>query len=132
MDPFPVAIFVFAPLFAISLHETVLRRVEIDHLSLPIIVTSSTVYWVLLYQTCFVTATAVTSAFWLPLFLYIGAYRSFFHPLQSYPGPKWAKISKWWAVKQTWDSQFRIYEVQRRLQQEYGDYVRTGKSNTGT
>ncbi|KAF2131445.1 cytochrome P450 [Dothidotthia symphoricarpi CBS 119687] len=126
MDPFPAVVFVFAPLSAIILHEFVLRRVEVDHLSLPIIVISSSVYWLLVYKTSFLTATVVTAAFWLPLFLYIGAYRAFFHPLRDYPGPKWAKLSKWWALKQTWESHFHGFEVQQQLQRDYGDYVRTG------
>lgn len=126
MDTFPVSVFLFVPLSAVVLHEFVLKRIEVDHLSLHIIITSSIAYWVLVYQTSFAAATAVNAAFWVPLFLYIGAYRVFFHPLQDFPGPRWARLSKLWTVKQTWDSRFHWYEVQQQLQKEYGDYVRTG------
>ncbi|EUC47469.1 hypothetical protein COCMIDRAFT_24632 [Bipolaris oryzae ATCC 44560] len=117
---------VFAPLSAVILHESVLREVEVDHLALPIIGSAVTTYWILVYYTSFIAATLVTSSFWVPLWLYIGAYRAFFHPLKDYPGPWGAKLSRWWTIKQTWDSDLHYHRVLQRLQTQYGDYVRTG------
>jgi hypothetical protein len=128
MESVPTVVFVFAPLSAVILHEFILRRVEVDHLTLPILGLSVTTYSVLVYYTSFIAATLVTSSFWVPLWLYIGAYRAFFHPLRNYPGPSGAKLSRWWAVKQTWDSNLRYHRVLQRLQSQYGDYVRTGLS----
>jgi hypothetical protein len=122
-------VFVFAPLSAVILHEFILRRVEVDHLTLPILGLSVTTYSVLVYYTGFIAATLVTSSFWVPLWLYIGAYRAFFHPLKNYPGPPEAKLSRWWTVKQTWDSNMHYHRVLQRLQSQYGDYVRTGWSH---
>lgn len=120
-------VFVFAPLSAVILHESVLRKVEVDHLALPIIGLAVTTYWILVYYTGFIAATVVTSSFWVPLWLYIGAYRAFFHPLKDYPGPWGAKLSRWWTIKQTWDSDLHYHRVLQRLQTQYGDYVRTGR-----
>lgn len=56
-------------------------------------------------------------------------YRAFFHRLRHFPGPFGARLSKFWAVGQTIKSKARWYQVTQRLHEEYGDYVRTGKSN---
>ncbi|KAF2833080.1 cytochrome P450 [Ophiobolus disseminans] len=116
----------FSPLLAIVLHELVLRRVEVDHLAIPIIVTTWFAYAILAFQADLVTASLVAASFWVPLWLYIGAYRTIFHPLRNYPGPFFARISKWWVVKQNWDTNLHFHRAQQRLQKEYGDYVRTG------
>ncbi|EFQ89700.1 hypothetical protein PTT_13938 [Pyrenophora teres f. teres 0-1] len=126
MESVPTAVFVFAPLSAIILHESILRRVEVDHLTLSILGLASIVFWVLAYYTGFIAATLVTSAFWVPLWLYIGVYRAFFHPIRHFPGPRAAKLSRWWTVKQTWDSNLHYHRVLQNLQHSYGDYVRTG------
>lgn len=128
MESVHTAVFVLAPLSAVVLHELVLRRVEIDHLTIPLIVLSSTIYWILLYYIPFIAATVVAASFWLPLWVYIGAYRLFYHPLRHYPGPTGAKLSRWWTLKQTWDSNLHYHRVLQALQIDYGDYVRTGES----
>ncbi|KAF1943290.1 cytochrome P450 [Clathrospora elynae] len=126
MESVSTAVFVFAPLSAVILHELILRRIEVDHLALPILGLAITAYWGLLYYSSFIAALLVTSSFWVPLWLYIGAYRVFFHPLKDYPGPFGAKLSRWWTLKQTWDSSLHYHRVLQRLQSEHGDYVRTG------
>ncbi|KNG51501.1 cytochrome P450 [Stemphylium lycopersici] len=126
MESVPIVILVTAPLSAVVLHEFVLRRVEVDHLALAILVSAVTTYGILVYYAGFIAATVVTSAFWVPLWLYIGVYRAFFHPLKSYPGPWGAKLSRWWTIKQTWDSNLHYHRVLQRLHSQYGDYVRTG------
>jgi hypothetical protein len=132
MESVPTAVFVFAPLSAVILHEFILRRVEVDHLTLHILGLAITAYSVLSYYTGLITATVVTSSFWVPLWLYIGAYRAFFHPLNDYPGPWAAKLSRWWTLKQTYDSSLHYHRVLQRLQGQHGDYVRTGLSDLCT
>lgn len=126
MASVPLGVLTLAPLTAAIIHELVLRRIEVDHLTLPLIVTSSAVYGLLVIYTNLFAATIVAASFWGSLWLYIGAYRAFFHPLQDYPGPFGAKLSRWWTVKETWNSKLHFHRVQQRLQKEYGDYVRTG------
>jgi hypothetical protein len=128
MDLSDPKILLLGPLLAITLHELLLRRVEVDHLALPIIATACLAFVTLAFKAGFVTASLVASSFWVPLWLYIGTYRFFFHPLRIYPGPFGARLSKWWTVKQNWDTNLHFHRAQQRLQKEYGDYVRTGKS----
>jgi hypothetical protein len=111
---------------AIGLHHLVLRKVEVDHWAIPIIVTSCVVYGTLVYYINLGSATLVAASFWIPLWVLIGAYRAFFHPLRHYSGPPRAKLSKWWTVKQNWDTNLHFHRAQQRMQKEYGDYVRTG------
>ena len=53
-------------------------------------------------------------------------YRAFFHPLNKFPGPRLAKLSKIWALVQTAKTGLKWYRVDVALHQKYGDYVRTG------
>jgi hypothetical protein len=129
MDFTKSAGFLLGPLSAITLHELVLRRVEVDHLAIPIAVTSSVAYWTFVHYSGFVFATAIAASFWIPLWLYMGAYRAFFHPLRNYAGPFGARLSRWWTVKQNWDTDLHFHRVQQQLQKKYGDYVRTGRWN---
>jgi hypothetical protein len=121
-------VLLLGPLAAVMLHEIVLRRTEVDHLALPIIITSCITYCTIVYLAGFLSANAVSASFWVPLWLYIGVYRAFLHPLQKYPGPFGAKLSKWWTVKQNWDTDLHFHRKLQQLQREYGDYVRTGMS----
>lgn len=120
------ALLVAVLLTAITLHGTVLRRVEVDHLTLPILAASSTVYLILGWYIGWYQANALYLTFWSALWIYIGVYRTFFHPLRDYPGPLGAKLSKWYTVKKVIDTRWHWHRVQQDLQKEYGDYVRTG------
>jgi len=53
-------------------------------------------------------------------------YRAFFHPLRSYPGPFWARISVFWKVKHFQASNFQAYKVIDDLHHAHGDIVRLG------
>ena len=58
------------------------------------------------------------------LFISVLTYRSYFHRLHAFPGPRLAKLSKLWNVIRTSKStNFRLMEEMRR---QYGDFVRTG------
>ncbi|KAH8727656.1 cytochrome P450 [Phaeosphaeriaceae sp. PMI808] len=93
--------FIIGPLSVVTLHEFVLRQVEKYTLR----------HWQL-------------SPF-VPPWLYIGTYRTFFHPLRTFPGPFKARLSKWWSIKQTLDSSRRLHRTQQQMQKQYGDFVRT-------
>lgn len=60
------------------------------------------------------------------LFASITVYRSFFHGLRNFPGPKLARISKFWHVYQCWDSKNHLFLD--RLHENYGNFVRIGKN----
>jgi hypothetical protein len=129
MESISTALLLLGPILAASLHELVLRRVEVDHMVLPSIVVSCVGYGTLAYYIHLGPATLLATSFWISLWVWIGAYRAFFHPLRHYPGPFAAKVSKWWTVKQNWDTDFHFHRTQQQLQKEYGDYVRTGMSS---
>jgi hypothetical protein len=130
MDSNSATLLLLGLLSSITLHYLVLRRVEVDHLAIPIIVTSCAAYGALAHYVGLGFAVVVAASFWTPLWLIIVAYRLFFHPLRDYPGPFNARLSKWWTVKQNWDTNLHFHRVQQRMQKEYGDYVRTGKLST--
>ena len=61
----------------------------------------------------------------LSLFTSIILYRIFFHPLRKFPGPIWARVSKFWHVgKLLSQPNFKLLDD---LHQQYGDFVRTGE-----
>lgn len=59
------------------------------------------------------------------LFLSIAVYRIRYHPLQAFPGPVLARLSKFWHVYQCRSSQNHL--LLESLRKEYGEIVRTGK-----
>jgi hypothetical protein len=126
MDPGSSTFLLLGPLTVLTVHTLLLRKVDIDHLAVPIIATSCVAYGLLVYIIQLGPATKLFASFWVSLWLWIGAYRAFFHPLRDYPGPFAAKLSKWWVVKQNWDTDSHFHRTQQQLQKEYGDYVRTG------
>lgn len=69
----------------------------------------------------------VVSSFNAGLFGSIFVYRSFFHRLRRFPGPFWAKVSKFWAFAAAIKRQ-RFYLDVAKVHEKYGDFVRVGKS----
>jgi hypothetical protein len=130
MDSVSPAFLVLGPLAAILLHELVLRRVEVDRHVLPIITVSISVYWLLVTYSNIVSALLITTCFWVPLWIKIGVYRAFYHPLKAFPGPFAARLSKWWTFKKSYETNLHYYRVQQAVQKQYGDYVRTGTIST--
>jgi hypothetical protein len=130
MDPDSPTFLLLGPLTALTLHALVLRKFEVDHLTISIVATSCITYGLLAFLIQLGPATKLLASFWVTLWLWIGAYRAFFHPLRDYPGPFAAKLSKWWTIKQNWSSDMHFHRIQQQLQRDYGDYVRTGMFRT--
>lgn len=55
-------------------------------------------------------------------------YRIWFHPLKKFPGPFWAKTSKWWVAYTQLRTGLRFHRYTRELHEKYGDIIRIGKS----
>lgn len=72
-------------------------------------------------------ALLLEAAFLAALCASLLTYRAFLHPLRHFPGPFGARLSKFWAVRQTLRSGLRWYLVDAALHGRYGDYVRTGE-----
>jgi hypothetical protein len=126
MDMCNPLLLLVGPVLAISSHSLILRQHEVDHLTLAILIGSCATYGFLAYYIQFGPATALHVSFWGSLWLWIAVYRVFRHPLRAYPGPFFARLSKWWVVKQCWDSNLHFHRSQQQLRKAYGDYVRTG------
>jgi hypothetical protein len=74
----------------------------------------------------FVTYTS----FYVLLLMSIVTYRlSPLHPLAGYPGPRIARITKFWGVWKTIDG--KLPQYYRELHAQYGSVVRIGKSVSG-
>ncbi|KAJ5936120.1 benzoate 4-monooxygenase cytochrome P450 [Penicillium verhagenii] len=65
-------------------------------------------------------------AYLVALFSSITTYRLFFHRLNSFPGPIWARISKIGHVWKARKSQNHLFL--KEMREKYGDFVRTGPS----
>ena len=86
----------------------------------------STAYLVRTYDTSILTATALTTLFYLsylvPLGLSAAIYRGFFHPLTKFPGPAAARFTALHHVKSSPEqTHFRHLD---KLHAQYGEYVR--------
>lgn len=68
----------------------------------------------------------VVGCFILSIWMSMLLYRAFFHPLNKFPGPTPAKLSKIWALVQAAKTGLKWYQVDNALHHKYGDYVRTG------
>ena len=49
-------------------------------------------------------------------------YTSLVHPLSSFPGPVWARVSRFWYIHQVWKG--HLDETWKRLHEQYGAFVR--------
>ncbi|UKZ83912.1 hypothetical protein TrVFT333_011727 [Trichoderma virens FT-333] len=67
----------------------------------------------------------VAAAYNVGVLTSIFVYRAFFHPLREFPGPFWARISRFYAMGKMIQSR-KGYEDIQKLHQKYGDIVRVG------
>lgn len=70
------------------------------------------------------TVTLVSS-FWLSLWTSMVVYRALFHPLNRFPGPVAARITKLYHAYQV--TKTNNFELMQELHAEYGPFVRVGK-----
>ena len=69
----------------------------------------------------------IASCYVAGLYASLIAYRAIFHPLNKFPGPFGARISRLWLSAQLKDGD--VYRKVHRLHEQYGDFVRVGSSD---
>ncbi|KAI1169042.1 benzoate 4-monooxygenase cytochrome P450 [Nemania serpens] len=72
----------------------------------------------------YIVYASTVASYLCSLLASIALYRLYFHPLQSFPGPRLAALSKLWHVWKCRDS--RDYQVLESWRRQYGTIVRTG------
>lgn len=65
----------------------------------------------------------------LSLLASLVVYRTIFHRLRNFPGPFWARVSKFWHVEKCLSSSSQNHIVLDELHKKYGTFVRTGNSD---
>lgn len=73
-------------------------------------------------QWSFMVIGSYLAALWMSMFIY----RSFFHPLNAFPGPRLAKLSKFYQFFT--GLKLDAFRRSHEAHQKYGNFVRTGKS----
>ena len=104
-------------------HQLLAPSLFVAAVTAPIV---STAYLLRAYDTSLLTATALTSLFYIsylvPLGISVAIYRGFFHPLTKFPGPTAARFTALHHVKSSPEqTHFRHLD---KLHAQYGDYVR--------
>jgi hypothetical protein len=69
--------------------------------------------------------SAETVCFIVGVFLSMVIYRAFFHRIRHFPGPFWARVSRFYAFGLAAKNLQYHVELQK-LHEEYGDFIRTG------
>lgn len=118
------------------LHMSVLRNFELDTW-IPHVIGASLVSFA--SYTCYhwlhvglslidshIVAAAKASCFIAGIFTSMTIYRLFFHRIRNFPGPFWAKITRFYALGLSSKNDQYPREL-RKLHEKYGDFVRTGK-----
>ena len=66
------------------------------------------------------------SVFLNGLFGSMAVYRVFFHPLRAFPGPIGARVTAFWALRESIPD-LRFYQKLCKLHDQYGDFVRISR-----
>lgn len=107
------------------------RHEEAPTIILLSFITPTLMFWVqLLYLQQGIAASArstiaISSSFAVALWTSMVLYRLFFHPLQHFPGPVGARVSKFYHSYHSLP-RFDGFRWLNRMHREYGDFVRTG------
>ncbi|KAH0615346.1 uncharacterized protein H6S33_000982 [Morchella sextelata] len=99
---------IFAPLAVQSLFQF--------HLKLP--------FW-----SCVELTSTIYGSFLLGMWSSMVVYRIWFHPLRNFPGPFWAKVTKFWIPYTHWKTNWQYHLVMLELHKKYGDIVRIGPND---
>lgn len=135
-----ITLFAAATLSGFIAHHVFFKRVEVDTHPLLIAIAFAVAPFAVKHvlssyfqQYAEITIGAsflVVGCSLLSLWTSMLVYRAFFHSLNKFPGPFPAKLSKFWALSQTAKSGLKWYQVDEELHHRYGDYVRTGESQS--
>ncbi|KAF8251462.1 cytochrome P450 [Wilcoxina mikolae CBS 423.85] len=98
----------------------VLSAGVISHLFLTIALRHASV------PSAYLLSLSLSAVYVLTVFTSILIYRIWFHPLRNFPGPFMARTTSFWQVFTNIKSDFHWRDVSKKLQEEYGDFVRTG------
>ncbi|KAK2793068.1 hypothetical protein FQN52_002216 [Onygenales sp. PD_12] len=120
------------------LHQLFFKQVEVDKRPVSTAAASAGSYFLVVsllklllgqnhgeiwpYLVGFLAWITAFSSLWLNILVY----RALFHPLNHFPGPFGAKLTKFWTLRKVLESKLRWYQVVDKLHAQYGDYVRTG------
>ncbi|OJJ42108.1 hypothetical protein ASPZODRAFT_137494 [Penicilliopsis zonata CBS 506.65] len=128
-----------ASVTGVALHLFLFKRVEVDKRPVSTGASFIVAYFLLAlalpslsaeYNANLPWALIVAGLAWwclvLSLCVSILIYRAFLHPLRKFPGPFGARLSKFWALNKVLETKCGWYRILDQLQQQYGDYVRTG------
>lgn len=74
------------------------------------------------------SALLIIGIYALSLVASLVVYRTIFHRLRNFPGPFWARVSKFWHVERCISSSSQNHVVLDGLHKKYGNFVRTGDS----
>ena len=135
MPPVPLAVAAAASTAGVAFHHLYARRVEIDFVvwnllglagALCLLSVYASYAWLglPLLASLYYLAAAVAS-FAVSLTASILLYRGYFHPLSHIPGPRLARFTSFWAVREA-SGDYRFHVRLRELHDKYGDVVRIG------
>lgn len=139
IQPYTTSLFLATGIASGFFLHQIFKRIELDayplsiagaFIGLTIILTIIDQYISIQQETITSSASAacVTTIFSiLSLWMNMLVYRAFFHPLNEFPGPFGAKLSKFWALGKVVESGGKWHQVAGKLQKQYEDFVRVGK-----
>ncbi|KAL2065841.1 hypothetical protein VTL71DRAFT_3511 [Oculimacula yallundae] len=107
-------------------HNTAVRIAQLSILAPIALTILLTRLSSLTFLTASLTTLTLSTTYLLSLWTSMLIYRAFFHRLRSFPGPSFAKLTKFWHVLQL--GSFDNYKRLDRWHATYGDYVRIGPS----
>ena len=137
-EPLPISIVLGSAAAVGTLLHQFFRTVEADRYPLSILGSVIASHWAVAYGLqstseqyasfwashglAFLIVSIVVVSLWANILIY----RAFFHPLNNFPGPFGAKLTKLWSLKQVVGSDIKWYRVVSELHKQHGDYVRIG------
>lgn len=135
MPPAPLPLGLVACTAGVAFHHLYARRVEIDFFVWNLLGLAAALCLFSVYASCawlglpllaslHCLGVAVAS-FATSLAASIVLYRGYFHPLSHVPGPRLARFTSFWAVREA-SRDYRFHVRLKELHEKYGDVVRIG------